>query len=116
MKKVTKSVKTLEQARKVLGLPYLNDKVICFISSWERTKITPFMPAEDDEKEYAFQELALFELAKNLWQKDGDFSFYAFREFEDVEENKLDLEGLANDREKFEKEFFVFSMCDYSTT
>jgi hypothetical protein len=81
---------TLEQARKVLGLPYLKDKAICFISGWERTKITPYIPAEDDEKEYVFQELALFESAKHWMQKDGDLSFVAFREFEDIDDDDID--------------------------
>jgi len=96
-----KKPNTLEQARKVLGLPYLKDKAICFISSWERTRITPYMPAEDDEKEYAFQELALFESARHWMQKEGDLSFVAFREFEDIDDNDIDYEEIEKVKKSY---------------
>ncbi|MDP2695793.1 MAG: hypothetical protein Q8O87_00910 [bacterium] len=96
----TKKPDTLAQARKVLGLPYLKDKAICFISSWERTRITPYMPAEDDEKEYIFQELALFESAKHWMQKDGDLSFVAFREFEDTDDDDIDYAEIEKTKKK----------------
>ncbi len=97
----TKKPDTLAQARKVLGLPYLKDKAICFISSWERTRITPYMPAEDDEKEYIFQELALFESAKHWMQKDGDLSFVAFREFEDTDDDDIDYAEIEKTKKKY---------------
>ncbi|PIS41825.1 MAG: hypothetical protein COT25_01000 [Candidatus Kerfeldbacteria bacterium CG08_land_8_20_14_0_20_42_7] len=98
--KKIKKPDTLAQARKVLGLPNLKDKAICFISSWERTKITPYMPAEDDEKEYIFQELALFELARHGMQKDGDLSFVAFREFEDTDDDDIDYAEIKKTKKK----------------
>lgn len=101
MKEVMKKVNTLEQARQVLGLPDLKDKAICFIGSWERTRITPYMPAEDDEKEYAFQELALFESAKSWLQKEGDFSFVAFREFENTDGDEIDYEEIEKAKRNY---------------
>ena len=90
----TKKPDAYEQGRKIFGLPELKDKVICFISSWERTKTSFYMPAEDDEKEYSFEELALFESARSWWQREGDFSFVAFREFADMDYEGIDFEEI----------------------
>jgi len=100
MKNVMKDVNILEQARQVLGLPCIKDKVICYISSWERTKITN-MPAEDDEKDYAFDEMGLFEMAKTWLLADGDFSFVAFREFENIDDDEIDYEAIEKAKNEF---------------
>lgn len=100
MEKINK-IDTYEQARKIFGLPNLKDKVLCFMGSWERTKITPYMPTEEEEKEYIFEELALFEVAKSWWQKQGDFSFVAFREFTDnINYEDIDFDNIEKTKKK----------------
>lgn len=101
MKEVKNKVSVREQARQILGLPYLKDKVFCYVSSWERGKNNSYGIAEEDEKEYSFQEFALFEGAYNWLQTDGDFSFIAFREFKDIDDEDIDFEEIERLKKTF---------------
>lgn len=90
-----------EQSRQVLGTPYLKDKVICYVSSWEKSKCSSYAIAEDDQKEYSFQESVLFEKAEGWLVEDGDFSFIAFREYKDIDDKDIDFEEIERLKKTF---------------
>ena len=87
-----------EKARKILRLPDLKDKVICFIPEWERHKFD-MSNTEITEKEYLLNEKFIFYVARDILLGKGIFSFLVFREFknQDDKPTKQEIEELEKE-------------------
>lgn len=69
----------LEMAEKVLALPKTKDKVVCFVSDWERHKLSKFWKGvETRDREYMLKEEYAFSLARSKFLHEGCLSFILF--------------------------------------
>jgi hypothetical protein len=85
-----------EKARAIFRLPDLQDKIICFIPQWERSKFNLIRP-ENDDKDYLLNEFNLFSIAREDLLKNNVFSFVAYKKINDDYLDKDDF--LKNEPE-----------------